>query len=488
MNSNAEALKLVNDFTREFDRMLNSTLEDFNSLGISGLDKWADSSDPVISRNRRQVLVHFPLVAGSIVSHPNLPSHIQIRIAIDEGWPIVKYLADVARVGRDAVRFIRGKIPYSKAWAGNLIETLRIIDLVPSARRPINKLEWDVLQDLWLNTSAKRNRWRYEDSNSSSRQHDLMEFLFIGLCSMGLSECSMRLGDNLRRLRNANDYFRFVGEWCAAGAGITKLNFHVRNIAGTTLKDEFLMRYSPMELVRQAERWHREILVMDKRQLSDDSPDTIDRWPGLPGLPIVLHEVECVSLRNSLSLAIEGERMRHCVGAFAQVCLRGESHILSLRNRQGEPLSTAELELMLDKNGNPILSVIQHRGHENTDPCDLCELVLSKILDHYQAGHKRAELIELWEENEIRRCERELDNNFDSNDLATLRLGTVMDKVLRDKDALQWLDTRYIEEECFYSIRSDRLGETVMRLGNSYDLSEASEWDIYVRSGEKLWI
>jgi hypothetical protein len=76
--------------------------------------------------------------------------------------------------------------------------------------------------------------------------------------------------------------------------------------------------------------------------------------------------VSAVSLGTTHALALEGQRMQHCVGGYSISCFLGESHIISMRDSDDRSLST--LEITTDKYNDRYFKIIQHKGHGNRTP------------------------------------------------------------------------------------------------------------------------
>lgn len=70
-----------------------------------------------------------------------------------------------------------------------------------------------------------------------------------------------------------------------------------------------------------------------------------------------------VNLTNSEQLDDEGRLLRHCVASYSPQCLSGESHIVSIRNHNSEPVSTIEFCFNQDK-----LAVRQHHSEYDDPP------------------------------------------------------------------------------------------------------------------------
>jgi len=73
-----------------------------------------------------------------------------------------------------------------------------------------------------------------------------------------------------------------------------------------------------------------------------------------------------VCLTNPEELKKEGEKLKHCVGGYSDKCLIGDSHIVSVVNNKGAPVSTIEFELNYRVGQYKIK---QHHGKHNSSPC-----------------------------------------------------------------------------------------------------------------------
>lgn len=109
-------------------------------------------------------------------------------------------------------------------------------------------------------------------------------------------------------------------------------------------------------------------------------------------------QLTAVPLTTSKELAEEGERLKHCVGGYVEGCLNGSTHIISLRNVEGDSLST--MEIVISPQGKPLkdrsnkeyplysvagqiqynLQLIQHRGSSNVSPPEWLQDVKDKLL------------------------------------------------------------------------------------------------------------
>lgn len=85
-----------------------------------------------------------------------------------------------------------------------------------------------------------------------------------------------------------------------------------------------------------------------------------------------------VCLSSSDALVKEGQKMNHCVGTYTKNCMRNQVHILSIRDSNGNSVST--IEVYADYNKKK-LKVSQHRGKNNSKPDAKAVKLLNNFLD-----------------------------------------------------------------------------------------------------------
>ena len=91
-----------------------------------------------------------------------------------------------------------------------------------------------------------------------------------------------------------------------------------------------------------------------------------------------------VPLTDALMLHNEGTAMHHCVGAYGQRCAKGESRIFSIREPNGNPLATTEMEL-----SNGRWYPAQTRGPHNHDPGSEAKTTAVQLAEAYSERHQQ---------------------------------------------------------------------------------------------------
>lgn len=380
-------------------------------------------------------------LALAIKAKSGHPTYMEIECIIDRGDPLIEKLASIAGVKRESVRFLRGKGPkqVGEVWLSNPIELVFAVDTAPSGKRPTNRNEWDVFRKLWVGCNLYQPDKLYQLDN-------LAVYLFKGLCQHGyeviLGKLRQLWQDDFERMQGMHDYFRFVDEWCNS---LKKRRTNAAHHVSDELFIDLLIRYPAFELISQSERWHREI-GMATVQESDSTFDEIDpdNWPALLPQPLQTGCLEVISLTSSRQLWAEGTYLEHCVSGYANLCLPGYRHILSIRNIEGESLSTAEISLKDGKDGHLFPVVIQHRARSNTPPSDdsldalkltirhLQEPAMQKHMHELQAfHHNRQDMVDAY----LYSC----DSRY-----STEVMSQVMEKVLKDYGkVVNWIQQRF---------------------------------------------
>lgn len=128
-------------------------------------------------------------------------------------------------------------------------------------------------------------------------------------------------------------------------------------------------------IMRHQEQWH----ANETARKIDSHVAAGWAWP-TPCGPIAEGAFTATPIANGRELIIEGQRMKHCVSSYAERCVKGHSHILSV-SKHGAPFSTVELRAFDSRgreidvlaeapNGKPIVKVhswkiVQNRGRYN---------------------------------------------------------------------------------------------------------------------------
>lgn len=410
-----------------------AVLQEFSIEEAEVIHHWMNHSVWPFGRNRSQFVANFPLLAPIVISKAaqGHPSYMAIEAAIDRGAPLIDTMAGEFRVRKGTLRFLRGKGPalVGSTWLGDPIELLWAIETSPAERRPRSAREWEMFHTLWRCLGS----WKRDP---------LEDHVFSSLCSAGHEASVMKLdtlfqGD-LGRTEGIYDYFRFVADWCDR---LSKQQPEAIDPEAEPVFEGLLIRYSGMELFRQSERWHLEIGKLHAIETAPDMDEAeFSQWPGLLPGPLEVDHGVLIPLTSSQQLAVEGSLLEHCVSGYSDSCLLGDSHILSIRNDDGQCLSTVEINLKKGPDGRLTPVLIQHRGRKNGTPSRKCRQALAQALQRLQEPVFQTHLQEIAEFHANRRSRVLEYLNFGNARLSIESMSELMARVLNDYDhAMAWL-------------------------------------------------
>lgn len=101
------------------------------------------------------------------------------------------------------------------------------------------------------------------------------------------------------------------------------------------------------QLIEMSEGYHRNITTLhDKLNLRIDDLDWEPLLTEGNNLHPAVEGLEGYTIEHLLTgreLSDEGKRLQHCVGGYASACMTGTSHIFSIRDAQGNSVSTFEI-------------------------------------------------------------------------------------------------------------------------------------------------
>lgn len=444
------------------------------------LTRWLAHEYPEVRRNRVQVTQLYPVVANLVTRAPDIPAHMEIAAVIDRGEPFVSRVASILGVGKAAIRSLKGKglRRVGPAWFDNPAELIEFMSHVPHPLHPCSVEDWLLARRLWVAFADLRQRTRWLSESHFRKLDTLAGHMMRGCSGKRLHAAARQLlrpGEGvLPCLVGLRDYLEFVSDWCAAGAGISKGVKYCPEIVGRSIADDFLMRYSAMQIVQQSERWHRSIAQGTATEALDPSESSTEEWPPLPGLPMHVGNLIALPLTNRLQLRLEGGLMDHCVSNYYWPCMEGLSHIISVRDANGDTLSTAEVVLDFDIEGSKRLWLEQHRGARNDQPPPASLPVIEKVMAWLRSDGAQRDLVALSEYHALRR-EAMASLRCEQDPAYFAEAGSrIMQSVLPDPDgARNWLDRRLALEEGIWALRNEKAGERMARNG----LDAENTWD-----------
>jgi hypothetical protein len=424
-------------------------LAEFDSLGLDAeaIFAWSNCDDPLFRRNRKQMVISMPALAITLASEPSIPIFVELAAMIDRGNSLVDGLCQLTHVRMQSVRYLCGKavLELCPAWLSSPLELLQAIDLLPREKLPQSVKEWEIIRTFWEGAGLDGDYHYSRRAFLIRERTPIKEHLFLGLCSAGYQRTQAKLGrlwqGNLSQLSDIADYIEFVREWCRA------IHPEASEFAEHRMADSLLKRYSAMALIQQSDAWHRRIHEVKVTVSPTVREGGAIQWPQLPGLPWTNNGLSILALTTPEVLQNEGNRLDHCVAAYAHNCILGKSHIVSIRDADDQSLTTAEifLEISKDKAIHPV--VRQHRGANNIAATADCIAVLNAWLSGLAAEPMQKAMHQIinFHNNEQRRIELcsllQLEPEY-----SRTTLDQVMEEVLPDYEAsLVWLEQQASE-------------------------------------------
>ncbi len=442
------------------------------------LIEWIDAAGSRMARrNRAQAIQTFPVLILALVRYPSGLDNIALTATIDEGVPLIDAIASVAAVKKGTVRYLRGRKAslFGPEWLDNPFQLLRCLDETPDHRRPTSSQEWTILWQLWrgcIRASGPLmdigdyelgfHRWCSRYYSSTNLDDHLGEFgkhVFTGLCSSGYTKAEELLQPHQIRgdcWGDLSDFVIDVGRWCEQRARDLKFNVHVADISRDRIALELLMQYPAIKLMELSALW-RQTAIRSQIIAAE-----IAHWPPLLPVAIHSHGLTVISLTDSFQLAEEGRQLKHCVSTYTTACLLGLSHILSIQDKTGASLSTAEISLEDEPSGRLMPKVHQHVGLMNSEPDPSSQAALADVIHRLSKPRRQNWLHQATALLAEREQEIEAYLADSTSDVA---IGVISEILPHFEQVDAWLQQRLIQEEFWYYHRNDLEEEAAIKVG-----------------------
>lgn len=369
------------------------------------------SSDPFRTKARLQALTVLPMLQWEFHRMDNTADRVRRRI--DAGKSVWEAYLDL-HPGRTAIlRRIAASSAQPEAWRGRLADLLEILDPLPPEKVPQTEADWNAMHSICIGLRLEANDY-FRQIQIAVKQR-----WFAECARLGWSKAYARLATQEGGVDALNDCFDFLDEILNAAYWLGRSN-NVQPDA-QELWGRITERLGVFRILEASARWHRKRWTAAGALDNEAMPR--HSWPGLLDEPVLLDEdVMAVSLADAGALTAEGNTMQHCVGAYWARCFLGESHIVSLRTRDGQRLTT--LELHLPDNGAQTCSIVQHRAKANSTPTASLRAQENRLCAHIQR-HADFKALQEWRRKAARFDEamgitRRYSYNFDACRLEAL--------------------------------------------------------------------
>lgn len=323
------------------------------------------STNPFRVKARIQALTVLPMLKWEFCGMNRDTDRIRRRI--DDGKSVWDSFLEIHPGKAAILRRIAATKSSPEAWRGDLAGLLAALEPLPPEKIPSSDKEWNAFHSIFNALGLHRSSYHDNEEDRLQLKHRwLNEAAKMGwqktyekLASLeGGVEALSDTFDFLDDIRNAGNYMaEESGEKCASVEAWREKSRERWMLAPN--------KFGMFRIVEYSARWHREALAgVNLRGSADTERST---WPCLLKQPLELAPgCFAVSLGNADALAAEGRQMQHCVGGYWRNCFLGNSHIVSLRNADGEPLSTLEFSVAQD--GSNRCEIVQHRARQNKTP------------------------------------------------------------------------------------------------------------------------
>ena len=335
---------------------------------------------------RLQAAEAFPLLGAVLAETSRAFTLVQ---AVDNQHPLVPALAKELNAPASVVRWLMGKDAgvVGILWVGRIKDLAAYLTLLCPEHRPYTAQDWCSFNSFVsaIDQTYLENRERGCEALSFYHRQWLKE-----LGKMGWSTAMKRfvsidaLPEDLSGIPDLLEEIAEIvsGQICPA---------EPREVVALSLEpymEKIFFSKGIIHQVRTFLLWYRSFLMPTPSHLVAGSAKTesLESWPAAFDGVIECHGLRAICLTNRHQLKEEGNRMRHCVGNYAERCLFAGVSIISLRGHDCRPIATAELALAARHVENDLrFYVRKHNGVRNSAPPAEAEVALCMIVNKLNA-------------------------------------------------------------------------------------------------------
>lgn len=323
------------------------------------------STNPFHVQARIQALTVLPMLRWEFCGMNTDTDRIRRRI--DDGKSVWDSFLEIHPGKAAALRRIAATKSSPEAWRGDLAGLLTALEPLPPEKIPASDREWNAFQSIFTALGLHRSSHDEEHDDRLQLKHRWLN----EAAKMGWQKAYEKFATFEGGVGALADSFDFLDEirdaanYIAAQSGEQHPSAEVWSRKSRERWFLAPNKFGMFRIVEYSARWHREALAEVSRAASIDTERST--WPCLLKQPVELApECFAVSLGNADVLAEEGHQMQHCVAGYWRNCFLGNSHIISLRDAAGKPLST--LEISVARDGSNRCEIVQHRARQNKTP------------------------------------------------------------------------------------------------------------------------
>ncbi len=147
--------------------------------------------------------------------------------------------------------------------------------------------------------------------------------------------------------------------------------------------------YGLKRLVKLSQEWkiNYERFSLGRLKLSDKKQIT---WDALTSKTHAINTYYIHELTSQQELEQEGQQLDHCLGSYAEKCLKEKNFIYTLRNNKGESQSTFEVQY---KKGD--FELTQHKAYDNNEPTEAQKEAVDKFITRVLSTNSESDVKQL---------------------------------------------------------------------------------------------
>ena len=349
--------------------LLNQDILNFSASNVEFYN-YIHSTHPFRVKARIQALTVLPMLKWEFVSINKVSDRVRRRI--DAGKSVWDAYLEFHPGKVSILRRLATTQASPAPWRGNLEGLLAELDPVAPEKVPCNDEEWNAFHSICLGLGMNSMVADRFDLHGRRELHQSIKRRWMADSSrMGWTNAYQKFAaieGGVDAIRDAFDFLDAIGntgDYLAIQSGEKYDSAEEQRKKSSERWLKATQTFGMFRLVEWSARWHR--MLWDDAGVSDPIDNQLDKWPLLLPERVQLDSsVSAVSLGTTHALALEGQRMQHCVGGYSISCFLGESHIISMRDSDDRSLST--LEITTDKYNDRYFKIIQHKGHGNRTP------------------------------------------------------------------------------------------------------------------------
>jgi hypothetical protein len=333
---------------------------------------------------RRQANQTFPLFVQQIFPYPMEELSASIIQAIDNGVPLIDFMAEFFSCPKKVIRHLNGLgiEDIGVRWKGRIKELVMILGCLDVNRLPRSRHEWTVFGES-ISLLSKTTKMPTTSASSRMLLGELAKLSWNrrGDISASFEERALaieRFADNVRQA--------IVATVWVNGGDVNQHSGAVQRLAAEASCSLGLSRLENLSRI-----WRAEEIRLD----SASSAQSKETFPVILEEPLELGDFKIIQLISSSQLVTEGKRMSNCVGGYTGQCSRGKAFIFSVRDKLDNPCVTVEYQLRPSLGSLPVFLLVQNRGRDNETPDIKYDGALHLLKTFVQSTHIRKKFVEL---------------------------------------------------------------------------------------------